>query len=178
MAIAENPGPIQGNRHRFFDCYNYSYNLAKTLFMSKVKKKKSPGAARAYASPRKKNAKRAARKTRHSPDRADNRVDILREADLLLEPKTSYNSRIRQIGNSNGVILSNQVIQAAGLNQNADVVIKAAKGIIYIIEIKASGVNTDLSTWDKQFKATKAKGIKPEKDLFEGMENEFDSKEW
>jgi len=94
------------------------------------------------------------------------------------EPVASYTSRIRAIGNSKGVILNNQLIEAAGISQDADIIINAGAGIIYIVEAKAPGINTDLSTWDKQFKAAIKKGATPEKDMFEGLENEFDKKEW
>lgn len=67
---------------------------------------------------------------------------------------------------------------SAGLNPDADIIIRANKGVITIVQVKQTGVNTDLSTWDKQFKAAKKKGTLPEDDLFEGMNNRFDSKEW
>ncbi len=92
-----------------------------------------------------------------------------------------YTSRIRAIGNSKGVILNNQLIETAGLNVEADVMIQANDGVITIIQMKApevNEVNTDLSTWDKQFKAAIKRGARPEGDLFEGMANDFDSKEW
>jgi hypothetical protein len=66
--------------------------------------------------------------------------------------EVSYASKIRAIGNS--------------------------RGVIYIMEAKANDVNTDLATWDKQFKAAIKKGAKPEEDLFEGLSNEFDKKGW
>jgi len=94
------------------------------------------------------------------------------------EPLASYTSRIRAIGNSKGVILNNQLIESAGLNQDIDILIMAADGIIAIIQIKDAGVNTDISTWDKQFKNAIKRGAKPEGDLFEGMKNDFDEKEW
>lgn len=90
----------------------------------------------------------------------------------------SVTSRLRAIGNSRGVILNSQLIEAARLNDEADIVIKANDGVITIIQLKGSEVNTDLSTWDKQFKAAMKKGAKPDDDLFEGMANDFDSKEW
>jgi antitoxin MazE len=94
------------------------------------------------------------------------------------EPVAFYTSRIRAIGNSKGVILNNRLIETAGLNVEADIMIQANDGVITIIQMKAPGVNTDLSTWDKQFKAAIRKGARPEGDLFEGMANDFDSKEW
>ena len=94
------------------------------------------------------------------------------------EPVASYTSRIRAIGNSKGVIINNQLIEAAGLNSAMDVVINAASGVIYIMQVKEKNLNTDLSTWDQQFKTAIKKEAKPEKDLFEGLENDFDTKEW
>lgn len=101
-----------------------------------------------------------------------------RELTNPVKSKASIRSRIRPIGNSKGVILSNHIIEAAGLNAAADIVIQAADGVIYILQLKTPEVNTDLSTWDKQFKEAIKTGNKPDDDLFNGMANEFDSKEW
>jgi antitoxin component of MazEF toxin-antitoxin module len=97
---------------------------------------------------------------------------------VLEEPLASYTSRIRAIGNSKGVILNNQLMESAGLSQDMDILIVAAEGIITIMQVKDGGVNTDISTWDNQFKNAIKKGAKPERDLFEGMKNNFDEKEW
>jgi antitoxin component of MazEF toxin-antitoxin module len=97
---------------------------------------------------------------------------------VLAEPEVSYATRIRAIGNSKGVILNNLLIETAGLNTEMDIVIRASKGVIKITEVKKDEVNTDLSTWDKQFKTAIKKGSAPEKDLFEGLQNDFDSKDW
>ena len=94
------------------------------------------------------------------------------------EPAVSYTSSLRAIGNSKGVILNNQVIEMAGLNPDVDVVIRAVKGVITIAQSRETGINTDLSTWDKQFKAAMKSGAEPDGDLFEGLENDFDKKEW
>jgi hypothetical protein len=69
------------------------------------------------------------------------------------------------------------LIEAAGITGN-DLVIEAAEGIIAIREIKKSDINSDLSSWDKQFKLALKNGEKCESDLFEGMKNEFDEEEW
>lgn len=107
------------------------------------------------------------------------RADYLNaEETKYIAPKAFITSRLRAIGNSRGVILNSQLIEAAGLNTEADIVIHANEGVITIKQMKAAGINTDLSTWDKQFKAAIKKGAKPESDLFEGMANDFDSKEW
>jgi len=101
------------------------------------------------------------------------------EAIRLNEPEVTYTSKIRAFGNSSGVILNSQLMQTAGLVPDQDILIQARTGIISIIQVKETGVNLDLSSWDKQFKsAIKKTGTRPESDLFGGMENEFDKKEW
>ncbi len=97
---------------------------------------------------------------------------------FIEEPAVSYISSLRAIGNSKGVILNSLAIEKAKLNPDIDIVIRAAEGVITIVQFKETGINTDLSTWDKQFKASMKKGKKPERDLFEGLKNEFDVKEW
>lgn len=105
-------------------------------------------------------------------------VRLHNESSVLAEPEVSYETRIRAIGNSKGVILNNLIMETAGLHAETDVIIHASKGIIQIMEAKKDEVNTDLSTWDKQFKTAIKKGSLPDKDLFEGLQNDFDSKEW
>ena len=100
------------------------------------------------------------------------------ESPVLAEPEVSYATRIRAIGNSKGVILNGLLMETAGLNTDMDIIIQASKGIIKITEAKKDEVNTDLSTWDKQFKTAIKSGSAPEKDLFDGLQNSFDSKEW
>jgi len=95
-----------------------------------------------------------------------------------INPKASAKSRIRAIGNSKGIILSNHLIKIAGLNIETDVVVQAADGIIYIVQLKSPDINTDLSTWDKQFKSAIKKGDIPESDPFKDVINDFDLKVW
>lgn len=97
---------------------------------------------------------------------------------LYIAPKAFITSRLRPIGNSRGLILNSKLIDAAGLNADADIMIEARDGVITIIQMKSPVANTDLSAWDKQFKAAIKKGAKPEGDLFESMANDFDLKEW
>jgi len=92
-------------------------------------------------------------------------------------PKVLMTSRLRAIGNSIGVILNNHLIEAAGLNAEGDIMIVAGDGVI-TIQMKLSEVNTDLSTWDRQFKTAIKNGAQPEGDIFENMANEFDLNEW
>jgi antitoxin component of MazEF toxin-antitoxin module len=101
-----------------------------------------------------------------------NKKNVVKKAG---DREVSYANKIRAIGNSTGVILNNQPMEAAGIGSDADVVVQAKDGVVYIMEAKA---NTDLATWDKLFKAAIKKGATPEKDLFEGLNNEFDNKEW
>jgi hypothetical protein len=88
-------------------------------------------------------------------------------------------SRIRAIGNSRGVILNSQLIDQAGISPDGPIEIRAGKGMIVITASKnASRINTDLGTWDTQFKKAIRERNKPEGDLWEGMGNVFDQQEW
>ncbi len=91
--------------------------------------------------------------------------------------KEAVISRIRSVGNSKGVILNNNLLKAAGLSVDSDIIIQAGNGVIIIAQAKPE-VNTDLRSWDAQFKKAIKSGAKPEKDLFEGLTNEFDKTEW
>jgi len=112
------------------------------------------------------------------PKQKKSAYSLSHEYPVPAEPEVSYNTRIRDIGNSKGIILNSLILETAGLQAETDIVIHASRGIIQIMEVKKDDVNTDLSTWDKQFKAAFKKGFKPGEDLFEGMQNDFDSKEW
>ena len=70
------------------------------------------------------------------------------------------------------------MIAAAGLSPDAEVEISAMNGQIMIHPVKEEEVHTDLASWDGLFKKAKSKGSKPEKDMFEGLSNAFDEKEW
>ncbi|MBA2562449.1 MAG: hypothetical protein H0V14_05955 [Chitinophagaceae bacterium] len=88
-------------------------------------------------------------------------------------------ARIRKIGNSKGILLSNSIISALGVEDNAEVIVTTEKGRIIIKPaVNKKMLNTDLSTWKAQFKAAIKNGDKPETDMFEGMENKFDKEEW
>ncbi len=91
----------------------------------------------------------------------------------------SVSGRIRKIGNSKGILLSNKMIKELGISEDEKVIITAEKGRIIIkpAENKRT-INTDLSTWEAQFKTAIKSGDKPEIDLFGGMENKFDKEEW
>ena len=88
-------------------------------------------------------------------------------------------TRLRPFGNSKGVILSNKLLQSAGIDNKNDIEVYANKGSIIISQVKQlQKVNTDLSTWDKQFKDAIKNGALPDNDLFEEMQNDFDKTEW
>jgi antitoxin component of MazEF toxin-antitoxin module len=102
-------------------------------------------------------------------------MSILNESN----PTYSISSKIRPIGNSKGVILPNRVIEEAGISADADLIIRVYEGVIVIAESRETiNINTDLSTWDEQFKKAIKKGIKPETDVWDGMQNQFDEEGW
>lgn len=94
-------------------------------------------------------------------------------------PDTQFQVRsvFRDIGNSKGVIISRKMMDIAGI-QNNNVVIEASRGEIRIRPIEEKLVNTDLSSWGKQFKDALKAGQLPDGDLFNGMKNKFDEEEW
>jgi antitoxin component of MazEF toxin-antitoxin module len=65
------------------------------------------------------------------------------------------------------------------LVEGSEVEISLSDAGIQIVPVpEKKEVNKDLSTWGKQFKAAIKAGDQPEKDLFDGLTNDFDSKEW
>lgn len=100
---------------------------------------------------------------------------VLEEHDALY----TISSRLRPIGNSKGVIIPNRVIEEAGISPEAELVIQASDGVILISEAKSlPGVNTDLSTWEEQFRKAIKEGKEPENDLWGNIQNRFDKEEW
>jgi hypothetical protein len=69
------------------------------------------------------------------------------------------------IGNPKGVIIQGKMMNIAGIQNNNDVT-EAKKGENMIHPIEEHIVNTDLSTWAKQFKDALKAGQIPDKDLF------------
>jgi antitoxin MazE len=96
----------------------------------------------------------------------------------LQNGEMSVTSKIRSVGNSKGVILSNQLLNKAGLSADADIIVTALEGQIIIKEMKSADVNTDLTTWENQFKQAIKNGAVPENDLFNGVTNSFDENDW
>ncbi len=90
----------------------------------------------------------------------------------------AYTSKIRAIGNSSGIILNTKIMDAVGLKSDSEIIMHAENGIITIKKADDAEVNTDISSWDRHFKAAIKKGALPENDLFEGIVNDFDKNEW
>ena len=125
--------------------------------------------------------KKAASKEVHPKKPADCLVgEGTRKLVVAKEPSSVYSvtSKLRDIGNSKGVILNNRIIAQAGITSEVDLIIHASDGVV-IIQVKDTGnVNTDLSSWDAQYKKAIKKGKRPEGDMWEGLENKFDQEEW
>jgi hypothetical protein len=121
--------------------------------------------------------KKAIKKTGMNHSRKHKKQNIISKENVE-EPLVSYTTRMRAIGNSKGLILNNQVLAAAEMSPDADIIVKAGKGVIYITEFTSNTVNTDLSSWDKQFKSAIKRGAESENDMFSKMENKFDKNEW
>ena len=100
-------------------------------------------------------------------------IPIVCESEVEYSVRTSF----RSVGNSKGLIISSKLIEASGISGN-DLIIEAANGIIAIRAVNSSDVNSDLSTWDKQFKTALKSDDKVEGDLFDELKNEFDEEEW
>lgn len=93
------------------------------------------------------------------------------------KPSIQIRSVLRNIGNSTGVIITRKMMEVANLKSKA-IFIEAFKGEIRIRPVDETMVNTDLSSWGKQFESAIKSGHAPEDDLFLGMKNAFDEEEW
>ncbi|MDR6193053.1 AbrB/MazE/SpoVT family DNA-binding domain-containing protein [Siphonobacter sp. SORGH_AS_0500] len=75
---------------------------------------------------------------------------------------------VRKIGNSQGILLPKAMLQSLGIEKEVEVEL-TADGIL----LKAIRPRHD---WEARFK--EAQDDTSEEDLFEGMSNDFDEKEW
>ena len=86
---------------------------------------------------------------------------------------------IRKVGNSKGIILSGKILAELNLVEGSEVEVSLSDAGIQIAPVpKKREVNRDLSTWGNQFRAAIKARDRPDKDLFDGLANDFDSKEW
>ena len=80
------------------------------------------------------------------------------------------NATIIKIGNSRGLIIPKKMLQELGVV--SDVNIEFKNGGLFI-----SAIDETRKGWVDAFKKSVEEHGKPE-DLFEGLENDFDNKEW
>src|SRR5687768_6594887 len=89
--------------------------------------------------------KQSGKKKNHHDDQSDQpnlRLPVVTD----VQARYATRSRIRAIGNSRGVILSNRVLEEGGIGQEADILIQAIAGMIIIRPAeKVSAVNTNLA---------------------------------
>ena len=121
-------------------------------------------------------------KKRESKEEKNDSIAAIKNAKNALTSANkpiSVSTRIRKIGNSKGILLNNSILRELGVEDDAEVMVMAEKGQIIIKPVERKRkINTDLSTGEAQFKAAIKNGDKPEPDMFEGMENNFDKEEW
>ena len=80
--------------------------------------------------------------------------------------------QLRQIGNSQGVILPRPLLQQVGIENEID--LEVVNGAIILRPAKSH----PRAGWDEAFaKATQA-GVTPDNDLFDGVSNSFDQTDW
>ena len=84
-----------------------------------------------------------------------------------------YHTHIIRIGNSKGIRIPKKFLA----NLGEKVIIRPSKEGLVIQPDKAESV-PPREKWDAIFAKAIAMGEKPEKDLFEGIANETDLKEW
>jgi antitoxin component of MazEF toxin-antitoxin module len=102
--------------------------------------------------------------------------------DVAKIPKKT--TKIREVGNSTGLILNRTVLGSVTFAVGELVEITVMDDNTIIISRsktetkKRPKLNLDINTWDAKIKDAIKKGYKPEKDMFNGMQNEFDKTEW
>ena len=81
-------------------------------------------------------------------------------------------AKIIKIGNSKGIMLSNQLLQRYAFDKEVEIV-PEKEGIL----LKATKPPTR-NGWREQFEKAIEKGHTPDEELLEGFSNEFDKTEW
>lgn len=79
---------------------------------------------------------------------------------------------IRKIGNSQGIILPRPLLQQVGIEEAVE--LEVINGAI----ILRPAQQHPRAGWDEAFQKALEEGHEPDKDLFDGMSNTFDDKEW
>jgi antitoxin MazE len=80
--------------------------------------------------------------------------------------------KIRNIGNSNGVIIPKSFLKACDIQDSVKIELK--DGSIIITPVKGD----PRKGWDEQFERAIANGELPDENEFESVTNEFDEDEW
>lgn len=81
-------------------------------------------------------------------------------------------AQLRQIGNSQGIIIPRPMLQQVGIQQFMD--IEVADGTIILRPLP----NLPRQGWADAFAQAAQAGHVPEDDLFDGMDNSFDKLDW
>ena len=79
---------------------------------------------------------------------------------------------IRRIGNSQGILLPRNILQACGIEEQVEVVVIGQTILLRSVK------KHPRQGWEEQFQIATASDNPPEPDLFEGLKNDFDSTEW
>jgi antitoxin component of MazEF toxin-antitoxin module len=81
---------------------------------------------------------------------------------------------IRKVGNSKGIILSGKMLSELDLVEGSEVEVSLSENGIQIVPVpQKQEVNRDLSTWGNQFKAAIKACDRPDKDMLDGLTNDF-----
>jgi antitoxin component of MazEF toxin-antitoxin module len=80
---------------------------------------------------------------------------------------------IVKIGNSMGLIIPRRILAHFGVGKKVDMQVK--KGGLFIVPLIEDKPRDD---WEKQFSEALQQNNKPDNDLFESLENNFDNTEW
>ena len=82
--------------------------------------------------------------------------------------------QLRQIGNSQGVILPRPLLQQVGISQ--DIEVEVADGAIILRPARSQP--HPRADWDQAFAKAVETGHTPDDDLFESLSNTFDQTDW
>lgn len=79
---------------------------------------------------------------------------------------------IRRIGNSQGILLPRNILQACGIEEQVEVVVIGHTILLRSVK------KHPRQGWEEQFQKAAALGEPPESDLWEGLKNDFDTSDW
>lgn len=79
---------------------------------------------------------------------------------------------IRRIGNSQGILLPRNILQACGIEEQVEIVVVGQAIILRSVKKQPR------QGWEEHFQKNMTSSSSTEPDLFAGLENDFDSMEW